>query len=81
MKRLLKQETPMGPLYIVKDEGLFHIVWFGRRLGSAATLEAAMQLASGGQLGPSQRAERANGEAEMPAGVSADPTKWILTKS
>lgn len=77
MKRLLKQDTPVGPLYIAKDDGLFHIVWFGRRLGSAPTLEAALKLASGRPLG----ADEANRDGEMPAGVSADPTKWILTKS
>ena len=75
MKRLLKQDTPLGPLYIVKEEDLFHVVWFGRRLGSAASLEGAMKLASGTRLpsgGP---------EGDVPSGVSADPTRWILTKS
>jgi hypothetical protein len=79
MKRLLKQDTPMGPLYIVKDEDLFHVVWYGRRLGSAPTVEAAMTLASGRPLGSG--ATSGDDRGDMPAGVSADPMKWILTKS
>jgi hypothetical protein len=65
----------MGPLYIVKDEDLFHVVWFGRRLASAPTLEAALNLASGHAPGAE------NGPGGMPPGLAADPTKWILTKS
>ena len=79
MKRLLKQDTPLGPLYIVKEDELFHIVWFGRRLGSATTLQAAMNLASGKPL-PSMGAD-GGADGDLPSGVSADPTKWILTKS
>jgi hypothetical protein len=73
MKRLLRQETSIGPLYIVKDEELYRVLWFGRRLGSAATIEGAIRLASGQSLGGVR--------AQMPEGVVADPDKWILTKS
>jgi hypothetical protein len=74
MKRLLKQETPMGPLYIAMDEDLFHIVWFGRRLGSSPTLKGAVELASG-------TLPAGGGSIEIPFNVVANPAKWILTKS
>ena len=48
-----------------------------RKEGSAPSLEAAIRLASGGPLD----AVRTDGDGTMPAGVSADPLKWILTKS
>ena len=74
MKLLLKQDTPAGPVYIGQDEDQFHVIWFGRSLGFAETLEQALSLASGQSISKTE-----NGTAGPV--VSADPARWVMTKS
>ena len=51
MKVILEQSTERGAVAIGRaTDGIFHVVWYGESLATAATLGGALQRASTGPL-------------------------------